>query len=139
MNVSEEASANVSRQNFLSIEASQFFFTPTLVNTGLNAEATTAALASADYTPDQVDIVVLTHMHGNHIGRMMTFLGDGDDVVTGITGMAAFDHTPYRIESEGLGLVIFADLANHPVWSLARPEWRVRFGADKEQAAMCWR
>ncbi|MGP1356272.1 MAG: MBL fold metallo-hydrolase, partial [Roseicyclus sp.] len=33
------------------------------------------------------------------------------------------------------GLVIFADLANHPVWSLARPDWEVRFDADKAAAA----
>lgn len=188
-NVPLETFAEVSAANFLSPEASQFFFTPTLVNTGaelilfdtgLNAAATTAALASAGYTPDQVDIVVLTHMHGDHIGGLMTegaptfanaryvtgetewnfwagaendgfegnvrpladqttFLADGADVVTGITGMAAFGHTPghmvYRLESNGAGLVIFADLANHPVWSLARPDWEVRFDADKEAAA----
>lgn len=189
MNVSEEEFAAVSRDNFLSTDASQFFFTPTLVNTGselvlfdtgLNAAATLGALEGAGYTADQVDIVVLTHMHGDHIGGLMndgtptfanaryvagqveydhwagaenerfeanvrpladqmTFLGDGGDVVSGITGMAAFGHTPghmvYRLDSAGAGLVIFADLANHPVWSLARPEWEVRFDADKEAAA----
>lgn len=189
MNVSEEEFGTVSEQNFLSTEATQFFFTPTLVNTGaelilfdtgLNADATVSALSGAGYSADQVDVVVLTHMHGDHIGGMMnngaptfanaryatgqveydhwaaagnegfdmnvrpvadqtTFLGDGDDVVSGITGMAAFGHTPghmiYRIESEGKGLVLFADLANHPVWSLARPDWEVRFDADKAQAA----
>jgi glyoxylase-like metal-dependent hydrolase (beta-lactamase superfamily II) len=189
MNVSPEEFAAVSEANFLSTATAQFFFTPTVVNTGselvlfdtgLNGAATVAALASAGYAPDQIDIVVLTHMHGDHIGGMMTdgaasfanaryvtgqaeydfwaaagnegfdanvrpmadkmsFLGDGQDVVTGITGMAAFGHTPghmvYRLESDGTGLVIFADLANHPVWSLARPDWEVRFDADKAAAA----
>ena len=189
MNVSPEEFAEVSRANFLSTEQSQFFFTPTLVNTGnevvlfdtgLNAAATVGALEGAGYTADQVDIVVLTHMHGDHIGGLMnegsptfanaryvtgqaefdhwagaenegfeanvrplaenmTFIGDGGDVVSGITGMAAFGHTPghmvYRLDSAGAGLVIFADLANHPVWSLARPSWEVRFDADKEAAA----
>ncbi len=73
------------------------------------------------------------------LADQMTFLGDGDDVVSGVTGMAAFGHTPghmvYRLDSEGQGLVIFADLANHPVWSLARPDWEVRFDADKAMAA----
>lgn len=189
MNVSAEEFAEVSAANFLSTEMSQFFFTPTVVNTGtelvlfdtgLNAAAITEALGGAGYTPDQIDIVVLTHMHGDHIGGLMTdgaptfanaryvtgqtefdfwagqandgfeanvrpmaermtFIGDGGDVVSGITGMAAFGHTPghmvYRLDSEGAGLVIFADLANHPVWSLARPDWEVRFDADKAMAA----
>lgn len=189
MNVSEEEFETVSQNNFLSTDVSNFFFTPTIVNTGaelvlfdtgLNGPATVAAIASAGYTPDQVDIIVLTHMHGDHIGGlmtdgmptfpnaryvtgqveydhwagaenegfeanvrpmadMMTFIGDGDDVVSGMTGMAAFGHTPghmvYRLDSAGSGLMIFADLANHPVWSLARPDWEVRFDADKEAAA----
>ncbi|UWQ96159.1 MBL fold metallo-hydrolase [Rhodobacteraceae bacterium M385] len=189
MNVDADTFAEVSAANFLSTEVSQFFFTPTMVNTGnelilfdagLNAAATTAAIASAGYTPDQVDVVVLTHMHGDHFGGLMndgaptfanaryvtgqtefdywagaenggfesnvrpfadqmTFIGDGGDVVTGVTGLNAFGHTPghmvYRLESNGAGLAIFADLANHPVWSLARPDWEVRFDADKEAAA----
>jgi glyoxylase-like metal-dependent hydrolase (beta-lactamase superfamily II) len=189
MNISAEEFATVSANNFLSTDVSNFFFTPTLVNTGaelvlfdtgLNGPATVAAIASAGYTPEQVDIIVLTHMHGDHIGGIMTegmptfpnaryvtgqvefdhwanaenegfeanvrpmadrmtFIGDGDDVVSGLTGMAAFGHTPghmvYRLDSAGSGLMIFADLANHPVWSLARPEWEVRFDADKEGAA----
>ena len=188
-NVSAEEFEEVSTANFLSTESSQFFFTPTLVNTGaelvlfdtgLNADATLGAIESAGYSADQVDIVVLTHMHGDHIGGLMregsptfanaryvtgqteydhwaaagndgfdmnvrpladqmTFIGDMGDVVSGITGMNAFGHTPghmvYRLDSAGEGLVIFADLANHPVWSLARPDWNVRFDADKEAAA----
>ena len=189
MNVTPEEFASVSQANFLSTETAQFFFTPTVVNTGselvlfdtgLNGAATVAALEEAGYTADQVDVVVLTHMHGDHIGGMMTdgaatfanaryvtgqvefdhwaaagnegfdanvrpmaekmtFLSGGDDVVTGITSVPAFGHTPghmvYRLDSDGQGLVIFADLANHPVWSLARPDWEVRFDADKAAAA----
>ncbi|WP_375550726.1 MBL fold metallo-hydrolase [Rhodophyticola porphyridii] len=189
MNVSATAFAEASTENFLSPDESRFFFTPTVVNTGSelvlfdtgqSAEGTTAALAAAGYTPEQVDIVVLTHMHGDHIGGMqsggaptfanaryvtgrveydawaaagdegfdtnvrpfadrMTFLDDGQDAASGITALAAFGHTPghmtYRLESEGAGLLIFADLANHPVWSLAHPDWEVRFDMDKAAAA----
>ncbi|MEQ8919059.1 MAG: MBL fold metallo-hydrolase [Roseovarius sp.] len=64
-------------------DQAQFFFTPTVVNTGselvlfdtgLNPEGITSALEAAGYTPDQVDVVVITHMHGDHIGGLM---GDG--------------------------------------------------------------
>jgi glyoxylase-like metal-dependent hydrolase (beta-lactamase superfamily II) len=188
-NVTPETFAEVSAAAFLSTEVSQFFFTPVVVNTGaqlvlfdtgLNAAGITDALTGAGYTPDQVDVVVLTHMHGDHIGGLsgdagatfpnaryvtgraefdhwdmsgnegfeakvrpladaMTFLEPDQDVVGGITSVAAFGHTPghmgYHVESDGARLMLFADLANHPVWSLARPDWEVRFDADKAVAA----
>lgn len=189
MNVSPEEFAAVSAENFIPADKSQFFFTPTVINTGselilfdtgLNPEGITAALGAAGYTPDQVDTVVLTHMHGDHIGGLMSageatfanaryvtgsaehnhwssagserfdanvtplndrisFLDDGGSVTSGITAKAAFGHTPghmtYRIESEGKSLMLVADLANHPVWSLERPDWEVRFDMDKAGAA----
>jgi glyoxylase-like metal-dependent hydrolase (beta-lactamase superfamily II) len=146
-------------------------------------------LKAAGYTPDQVSVVVITHMHGDHIGGLMeggapafknaryvagqaefdfwkdearvgtpaenghkgvlknvvplaektAFIGDGADVVPGITAMAAFGHSPghmiFKIESEGKGLVLTADTANHFVLSLQRPDWEVKFDMDKAQAA----
>lgn len=80
MNVSPEVFAAVSAENFLPSGLSQNFFTPVVVNTGaelvlfdtgLSAPATTAVLRAAGYAPEQVDIVVLTHMHGDHIGGML--------------------------------------------------------------------
>lgn len=62
-------------------------FTPVLINTGEalmlfdtgNADSrgptvgqTRASLAAAGYSPDQVDIVVLTHFHPDHIGGMIS-------------------------------------------------------------------
>jgi len=189
LNVSSEEFAEVSEANFIPTDAAQFFFTPTLVNTGgelvlfdtgLNPEGITAALAAAGYSPEQVDTVVITHMHGDHIGglsgdagqtfanaRFFTgetefdawaktdnetfagkvkplaektaFLGDGGSVASGITAMAAFGHTPghmaYMLESDGKSLVLGADFANHYVWSLAYPDWEVRFDMDKAMAA----
>jgi glyoxylase-like metal-dependent hydrolase (beta-lactamase superfamily II) len=79
MNVSAEDFAAVSAEHFLPTDRSQTFFTPVVVNTGaelvlfdtgLAGPATVAALRAAGYAPEQVDIVVLTHMHGDHIGGM---------------------------------------------------------------------
>jgi len=59
--------------------------------------------------------------------------------VSGITGMAATGHTPghmiYLLESAGERLALIADTANHYVWSLAYPDWEVKFDADKAKAA----
>ena len=189
LNASAEEFAAASAAARIPVDKSQFFFTPTIVNTGselvlfdtgLNAGGITAALAQAGYTPDQVDVVVLTHMHGDHIGGLMnegaatfanaryvtgqvefdhwagagnegfdknmrpmaektTFIGNDGAVASGITGVNAFGHTPghmaYRIESDGAQLILGADFANHYVWSLAHPDWEVKFDMDKAAAA----
>lgn len=79
-NASPEEFAAAAAAAFLPADRTQNFFTPTLVNTeaelvlfdtGLSAEGTGAALAAAGISPDQVDVVVLTHMHGDHIGGLM--------------------------------------------------------------------
>ena len=189
MNVPAEEFNAVSAEARIPTDKAQFFFTPTLVNTGselilfdtgLNGEGIAAAVQAAGYTTDQVTHVVLTHMHGDHIGGLMTggaptfanaayvtgqaefdhwsttdnegfinnvrplaeqmtFIGDGGTVTSGVTGMLAAGHTPghmgYMLESDGQQLMLIADLANHYVWSLAHPDWEVRFDADKAAAA----
>lgn len=191
LNASPEDFAALAEANFLPADRTQNFFTPVLVNTGaelvlfdtgLSAEGTGAALAAAGITPDQVDIVVLTHMHGDHIGGLMaadgttpfypnaryvtgtaeydhwaaagnegfdknvrplaektTFVDDGGSPVSGLTALLAPGHTPghmaWMVESEGQRLALTADTANHYVFSLQRPDWEVRFDADKAMGA----
>ncbi|MEM1163576.1 MAG: MBL fold metallo-hydrolase [Pseudomonadota bacterium] len=190
MNVSAEEFEKVSSDNFLPSDKAMFFFTPTVVksgddvvlfDTGLSAKGTLPPLAAAGYQPEDVDIIVITHMHGDHIGGLtddagnptypnaryvtgqtefdawasrdnerfdakvrpfaekMTFIGDGASVVSGITAMAANGHTPghmiYMLESGGKQLAVCADTANHYVWSLAYPDWEVKFDMDKAAAA----
>lgn len=79
VNIDKETFDAASAANNLPLEKFHITFTPTIVNTGselvlfdtgLSAAGTTAALAAAGYTPDQVDVVAITHMHGDHIGGM---------------------------------------------------------------------
>jgi glyoxylase-like metal-dependent hydrolase (beta-lactamase superfamily II) len=191
--------------NFLPADKFVNSFSPTLINTGSDVilfdtgfgEGGRAngngrlleGLTAAGYKREDVTIVVLTHLHGDHIGGLMeggapafpnaryvtgqaeydfwvdparagtpaegghkgvlanvkpladkmTFIGDGGEVISGITGMAAFGHSPghmiYSVESEGRQLVLTADTANHFVLSLQRPDWEVRFDMDKTAAA----
>jgi glyoxylase-like metal-dependent hydrolase (beta-lactamase superfamily II) len=190
LNVPAEEFAAVSKANFIPTDRAQFFFTPTVVDTGngivlfdtgTDAAGITAALAAAGYAPEDIGTVVLTHMHGDHIGGLtaedgnptfanatyvtgqaefdhwamqnnegfeakvrpfadrFALIGDEGEAAPGITGMAAFGHTPghmvYRISSGDRQLLLMADLANHYVWSVAYPDWEVRFDADKAAAA----
>lgn len=197
-----EAVAAHAEENFLSSDRMEISFTPTLVNTGEQlvlfdsgngpkgfAEGRLVdVLVTAGYTPEQVDAVVITHFHGDHIGGLMldgapafpnasyvtnaveydfwshddrlagptentarlvqsnvvplaertTFIGDGAEVVPGITAVAAFGHTPghtaYLIESAGRRLLLWADTSNHYVLSVQKPDWHVGFDMDKEAA-----
>ncbi|MEM6462834.1 MAG: MBL fold metallo-hydrolase [Pseudomonadota bacterium] len=195
LNATPEEFTSVSDANFIPTDKTRFFFTPTVINTGnelvlfdtgLGENGNIkGALESAGYTPDQIDVVVITHMHPDHIGGLLsgenptfpnaryvtgeteynfwttegaegsrgelvaknvqpladktTFVKDGASVVSGITAMEAFGHTPghmvYMIESDGQQLMLTADLANHYVWSLAYPEWEVLFDMNKTAAA----
>ena len=190
MNVTAEEFATVSAANFIPADRTRTFFTPVVVNTGsevilfdtgLDAGGITGALSAAGYAPGDVTHVVLTHMHGDHIGGLsddagtatfanaayvtgqtefdtwaaagnegfdakvrpladrFTFLADGGSVRSGITAVAAPGHTPghmaWMLESDGAQMLLIADTANHYVWSLAHPDWEVRFDADKAQAA----
>lgn len=101
LNASPEDFAALAQANFLPADMSQNFFTPTLVNTGaelvlfdtgLAPEAITGALAAAGYTPDQVDVVVLTHMHGDHIGGLAGEAGATFANARYVTGSVEHNH-----------------------------------------------
>ena len=101
LNVSAEEFNAVSAENFLPTDVAQFFFAPTVVNTGselilfdtgLSAAATTEVMAAAGYSPDQVDTVVLTHMHGDHIGGLSGDAGETFANARYVTGAAEHNH-----------------------------------------------
>lgn len=189
LNVEKSEFEKVSQANALPTDKFQMFYTPTVVNTGSelilfdtgqNPNGTVTALESAGYTAEQVDKVVLTHMHGDHVGGLvqdgfrtfenaqiycgatefeewdfsgndtfeekvrpfedeLNMIDPGEDVATGVTAVEAYGHTPghlgFMLESEGKNLFIGGDFANHYVWSLAYPDWELRFDRDREGAA----
>ena len=66
-------------------------------------------------------------------------IADGAEVAPGVIATAMFGHTPghmgYRLSSGDRQVMVAADMTNHYVWSLAYPDWEVRFDMDKEAAA----
>lgn len=195
---------DLAEKNFLPREKFEISFTPVIINTGSEvimfdtgngaarrpkAGLLKAQLALAGYKASDIDIVVITHFHPDHIGGLMedgkplfsnaryvtgavennfwthadrmngpaaglaklvnanvkplapktSFINPGADVVSGITSIESFGHTPghmaYNIESGGRRLVLIADTCNHHVVSMQRPDWHVKFDAIKDKAA----
>jgi glyoxylase-like metal-dependent hydrolase (beta-lactamase superfamily II) len=197
---------NLLQQNFLPTDKFAVSYAPALVDTGREvilvdtgggegfrtggAGKLLQSLTAAGYSADQVTVVILTHLHRDHIGGLMeageptfknaryavnateydfwvsdkrkgtpaeanhlmvlshvkplaakmTFLKDGQDIVSGITAFAAPGHSPghsiLNIESEGKRVIAMADTAVHYALNLERPDWEMRFDMDKAAAAI---
>ncbi|MEL6436506.1 MAG: MBL fold metallo-hydrolase [Pseudomonadota bacterium] len=73
------------------------------------------------------------------MGDKLTLIGGDTEIAPGIMSKAAFGHTAghmiYMLSSGDKTMAITADTANHFVLSLQRPDWEVRFDADKAAAA----
>lgn len=202
----QDAVRTLLQQNFLPTDKFAVSFAPAIIDTGREvilvdtgfgeslrsggAGKMLQGLAAAGYTADQVTMVVLTHLHRDHIGGLMeasaptfknanyalnateydfwvsderkgtpaeanhlmvlshvkplaakmTFLKDGQDIVPGITAIAAYGHSPghmiLNIESDGKRAIAMADTAVHYAVNLQRPDWEMRFDMDKAAAAV---
>jgi len=147
-----------------------------------------ARLAELGHKPEDIDVIVTTHGHPDHIGGLTeggkpvfpkaryvfgaaeydfwqkgenvrearkfnrelfvkvctplaeraTFIKPGDTVVSGITAVDAFGHSPglmaFHIESEGKRLMITADTFTHYVMGVQRPDWYFDMDDDKDKA-----
>ncbi|MGE0847181.1 MAG: MBL fold metallo-hydrolase [Flavobacteriaceae bacterium] len=86
MDQSADAVQALAKENFLPPEKMTISFAPIVVNTGSelvlfdsgngaarrpNAGLTRERLSAAGFAPEMIDVVVLTHYHGDHIGGLM--------------------------------------------------------------------
>jgi glyoxylase-like metal-dependent hydrolase (beta-lactamase superfamily II) len=200
-----EAVRDLAVANRLPPSCFEHSYTPTVVNTGrelvlfdtgngpprrgAGLGRLGAGLEAAGYARDDIDIVVITHCHPDHIGGLLegdepafpnarhvfgevefdfwrrgkdvpqsrkathelflrvalplaneaSLIAPDQELVPGIRSVEAFGHSAgqlaYRLESDGQRLLLWADVANHYVVSLQRPEWHVQVDDDKERAA----
>jgi glyoxylase-like metal-dependent hydrolase (beta-lactamase superfamily II) len=145
-------------------------------------------LAQLGHKPEDIDIIVTTHGHPDHIGGLTrggepvfpnaryvfgaaefdfwkkgenvrearkfnrelfvkicvplsnrsTYIQPGDEVVSGITAVDAFGHSPgllaFHLESEGKRFMITADTVTQYVMAVQRPEWYFEMDDDKDKA-----
>lgn len=188
LNVDAETFGRISREAGQTTAAWMNSFTPTLVetgtetvlfDTGLTPEGIVAALTAAGRRPEDITLIVLSHLHADHIGGLMRdgepvfanarliagrrewdhwaaagndgferllrpfadsieLIGDGDSPFSGATAILAPGHTPghmvFGLQSDGARLMLTADTANHVLWSVAHPDWEVRFDLDRAGA-----
>lgn len=155
-------------------------------------------LAQLGIVPESIDLVLLTHLHPDHVAGLVTSEGDlaypaawvvcsrrevdfwrapdlgqmlvpaafkdllaelgmaflhrledrlllidptpAQEVVPGIEAFATPGHTPghlaYQLTSEGQTLQVMGDALEHPVLSLAQPEWPCDLDTDPAQASL---
>lgn len=193
------------REQKLPLGTFEHMFTPTMINTGealvvfdtgfgammrgKGAGNMLQLVQQAGYKPEDVDVVVLTHGHPDHIAGIVedgkptypnaryvfgevefdywknsdevpenridnqklfqkvvvplaekaTFIKGGHDVVSGITSIEAFGHSPghmcFHVESGGERLLIMGDTTTNYALSLPRPDWFFGLDQDKEKAS----
>lgn len=210
-NASEQEVHALARDNHIDSNQFEHCYIPVLVNTGrelvlfdtgngnlsrdieamrgrLPPGELLQRLADLGHKPEDIDVVVTTHGHPDHIGGLIdqgkpvfpnarlvfgaaefdfwkrgenvrearkgnrelfmkriaphaeraSFLKPGEDVVSGITAVDVFGHSPgllgFHIESEGKRFVIAADAVTHYAMAIQRPDWYFDMDDEKDKA-----
>lgn len=135
-------------ENHLPTDKMKISFTPVIVNTGTEivmfdsgygeekreggAGLTAAALGTAGFSPDQIDVVVLTHLHPDHVSGLM----DGDKTVFPnaryVTGDTEYNFWSDKglLDSSNEGMVGRAKAVQANVAPLAEKMKFIKPGAD---------
>ncbi|WP_406721181.1 MBL fold metallo-hydrolase [Thioclava litoralis] len=101
LNASDGEFTALSEANFLPTDRALNSFTPVVVetgdakilfDTGLDVEGLTGAMKAAGVAPQSITHVVITHMHGDHIGGLMGEDGPTFPDATHITGQVEWDY-----------------------------------------------
>ena len=89
--------------------------------------------------PQLGEFVAATRKHLLPVRDRMTFIKDGQEVVTGIQAISAPGHTvghvAFIITSQGQSICNIGDLAHHPVLVMERPLMEFAYDTDPKQAA----
>lgn len=112
-------------------------------------------LRAAGYSPDKVDVVLLTHLHADHVAGLLDAAGqplfpnaeirvaqtEADfwlSEANAAKAVASNGHTPghtsYLVESAGQRLLILGDAVHSHAVQFARPEVAIEFDSDKKAA-----
>lgn len=100
-----------------------------LFDTGAKGELLLRNMKKLDVTPGEIDAVVLSHIHGDHVGGLDEFLERNSDVTVVLP--AAFP-TRFKLRVRRAGAKIVQTLAPHEVCPGARTT-RVLGGGIREQ------
>lgn len=134
--------AALMRENFLPETRMEIGFTPVLVNTGSqlilidtgngderadSVGGLAAAMAGLGYSPEQVDVVVITHFHPDHIGGMLRGGQPAFPNARFVTSAEEFDFWRANSEMRGDG---FASLLKTRVFDFSEKFSFIKDGED---------
>lgn len=73
------------------------------------------------------------------LNEKLSFITPGEELVQGVSAVDSGGHTPGHlcvlIQSQKKRLLVAGDVANHPFWSIAHPDWHMSLDVDPAEAA----